>query len=829
MSPRYAVKGKIGTGGLGEVYLATDTQLNRDVALKRVKPPESGSAEGLQQDLIREARTLSSLQHPHIVTIYDVGQDALGPFVVMELLKGETLDQVIERGAMTVDDFKEVVIQSLEGMIAAQEMGLVHRDLKPGNLMVIWLASGKFQIKILDFGLAKFSRTATRQTEDHEEGIMGSIFFMAPEQFERLPLDARTDMYSLGCIFYQILTTRYPFDGQTGPEVMVSHLQHHVRHLEEMRPDLPVWLADWVMWLISRDMEARPSDARIALEFFRAQRSGLKNPTPIAPAPRNPAVKILGRGSGPGGVTQATAGRTTQQLRSATQRVGPGTASQRLQGTTAASRSSRPTAKKVAAKKMGGLWIVLGVLAAAGGTAAWWFTRAKAPAADSRAALEAIFTAPAPVGDAATLNLLLAALDSNGPDAPRAAAILKKLKGARVAEALAKAMENATGGTRMLLMDALTVHPSKAGTAQLLKVAENESGPVRTAALEALAKAGTASTVPDLLNLLPKFKDPTERANLFRTVTVLLAGEQDAEARVRPLADALGSADNSSRPDLLRLIGQTGHPNANRALAAELAASGDRRRDALAALPDWPMPEATLTEALLAAAAASPTDRDALLAGFCLIAPRIAAWQGAELTAALRKAQPLATSAKQRDTFATALGSTASRTVAAYAQELAADASWAGPAGKAAAAIAALQPGVTAVNEGATRLDASKAVILGPEKDAYYTSTSRYLTGWKNPATRVVWDLRVSKPGTVSVQVLQSTSARHDRSFRVRLGTGSRETPVQPTDSNDSFTPVDAGTFQIRKVGTLRLWLEPARMDPGQPLFNVREVVLEWK
>ena len=201
MSPRYVVKGKIGAGGLGEVYLANDTQLDRDVALKRVKAPESGSADALHADLIREARTLSSLQHPHIVTIYDVGQDQDGPFVVMELLKGETLDDVIERGAMTVADFKEVVVQSLEGMIAAQDMGLVHRDLKPSNLMLVWLPSGKFQIKILDFGLAKFSRTATRQTEDQESGIMGSIYFMAPEQFERLPLDGRTDMYSSGLHF----------------------------------------------------------------------------------------------------------------------------------------------------------------------------------------------------------------------------------------------------------------------------------------------------------------------------------------------------------------------------------------------------------------------------------------------------------------------------------------------------------------------------------------------------------------------------------------------------------------------------------------------------
>ena len=818
MSPRYVVKGKIGAGGLGEVYLATDTQLDRDVALKRVKPPESGSVEGLHQDLIREARTLSSLQHPHIVTIYDVGQDSKGPFVVMELLKGETLDQVIERGAMTVDDFKEVVVQSLEGMIAAQEMGLVHRDLKPGNLMVIWLASGKFQIKILDFGLAKFSRTATRQTEDQEAGIMGSIFFMAPEQFERLPLDARTDMYSLGCIFYQILTTKYPFDGQTGPEVMVSHLQHHVRHLVEARPDLPVWLADWVMWLISRDMEERPADARIALDYFRTQKSGIKNPTPVGPVSH---VKIVGRGTGPGGVT-------TQAVKKTTQRVS-GSGTQALQGTTAASRSSRPAARKVASKSRAGLWITLTLLAAGGGAAAWWFLlRPQAPVVDSRAALEAVFNAPSPTPDPATLNLLLTALGSNGPDAPRAVSVLKKMKGSSIAEVLATALPKATGGARLLLMEAMSAHPSKAGTTQLLKITSDDNGPARITALEVLTQTGAAADVPELLKILPKIKDAAGRDSLFRAVTALLGSEKDSTARVRLLTDALRNPDAATRPDLLRLLGQTGHPNANRALAAELATAGDRRRDALAALQDWPAPDPTLTDALLAASA-SPTDREAVIAAFCQVAPRTASINGAELVAVLRKAQSMVTSAKNREAFAGAIAHTAAPEAAGYAKELAADPAWAAPAGTAAAAIAALQAKQTTLPRGEIHLDASKASILAAEKDAYYTSTSRYITNWKNPASRVAWDVTVTAPGSVNVQVLQSSSLRTDRTFRIRLGEGSQETAVATTESNDGFTLVDAGKFQIPRAGTWRLWLEPARMDPGQPLFNVREIVLTLK
>jgi serine/threonine protein kinase len=361
---RYQPLGKLGQGGAGEVYLAKDTQLDRDVALKRMKIPEGVTAEQVAQDLMREARTLSTLQHPNIVTIYDVGKDEVGPFVVLEYLKGETLGDVIERGALPLGDFAEVVVQSLEGLIAAHSMGLVHRDLKSDNLMVVWLPSGKFQIKILDFGLSKFSQKARPQTEDHEGGIMGSIFFMAPEQFERLPLDARTDMYSLGCIYYQILAARYPFNGETGTEVMVSHLQHHVEPIHTLRPDLPVWLGHWVMWLISREMDDRPADARTALEYFRAQqhaRPGVTTMVPKKPPTHRVPQAAVGYPGRPGNQTQPNAPRGPQM-------PGPG------QARYPASVTLPITHKHPGKKSHLGLYLLVGagLVALAGG---WYFLK----------------------------------------------------------------------------------------------------------------------------------------------------------------------------------------------------------------------------------------------------------------------------------------------------------------------------------------------------------------------------------------------------------------------------------------------------------------------
>lgn len=272
---RYEIRGKIGQGGVGAVYRAYDTQLRREVAIKRVLADEGyEDADVATRNLLKEATALSSVQHPHICTVYDAGMDKEGPYVVMELINGKTLDEMVERGTLTYDDFREVAIQSQEAMIAAQDLDLVHRDLKPSNVMVCWLPSGRFQVKLVDFGLAKFSAKPSLQTIDHGDAVFGSIFFMAPEQFERTPLDRRTDMYSLGAMYYYSLAGTYPFNGDSAPQVMASHLQNSVQPLHELRPDLPQWVCDWVMWHIARNMDDRPESARVALEKFLSDEAG---------------------------------------------------------------------------------------------------------------------------------------------------------------------------------------------------------------------------------------------------------------------------------------------------------------------------------------------------------------------------------------------------------------------------------------------------------------------------------------------------------------------------------------------------------------------------
>ena len=263
------MRGKLGQGGLGTVFRAWDHALKREVAVKRIASTYEGSQrEEATRQMEKETGALAALQHPNIVTIYDVGADEDGPFVVMELLTGQTLDDVVERAPLTWQDFRELALQIQEALVAAQDLGLVHRDLKPSNIMLNWLPSGRFQAKVVDFGLAKFSPKPSAQTVDQSDSVFGSIFYMAPEQFERGALDARVDMYSIGCVYYFTLTGESPFQGDTGPQVMAAHLEHRVVPLAQLRPDLPRWVSDWVMWHINRHATERPANARESLKTF---------------------------------------------------------------------------------------------------------------------------------------------------------------------------------------------------------------------------------------------------------------------------------------------------------------------------------------------------------------------------------------------------------------------------------------------------------------------------------------------------------------------------------------------------------------------------------
>ena len=272
MADRYKIYEKLGMGGVGAVFRAYDSQLKRWVAIKRLMTAAEASTtdDETQAELRREADALASLRNPNIVTIFDVASDEEGLFIVMELLTGEDLADVVGRGPLPYDDFKELANQTLEGLLAAHQHHILHRDIKPENIKVERLPGGRLASKIIDFGLARAGLKARKQTEDQSGTVMGSIHYMAPEQLTREPVDERTDLYSLGCVFYEALSGRKAFDGASMGEVIDKHINHEVVALSEIAPHVPHWLGVWVARLMAGKPEERPVNAQQAIEEFRA-------------------------------------------------------------------------------------------------------------------------------------------------------------------------------------------------------------------------------------------------------------------------------------------------------------------------------------------------------------------------------------------------------------------------------------------------------------------------------------------------------------------------------------------------------------------------------
>ncbi|NOY00768.1 MAG: serine/threonine protein kinase [Verrucomicrobia bacterium] len=275
MTNRYKIKSKLGRGGVGAIYHAYDNTLKRDVAIKRLLPiEETHLNEATNHTLDREVDALSRLHHPNVINLFAFEEDDEGPFVVMEYIEGNTLQDIVSRGAMSLKDFIIVATQTLDPLVTAQELGLLHRDIKPDNIMLQWLSSGSFQVKVLDFGLAKFSQTPSLQTLDQTGAFMGSIDYLAPEQLDRHPLDARTDLYSLGCVLYYCLAQRSPFKGDTPAATMSNHTNHSVTHISGIRQDIPLTIAEWLMTLIARHPDQRPENANAALKMFKLAQAG---------------------------------------------------------------------------------------------------------------------------------------------------------------------------------------------------------------------------------------------------------------------------------------------------------------------------------------------------------------------------------------------------------------------------------------------------------------------------------------------------------------------------------------------------------------------------
>ncbi len=259
---RYYLDRKLGRGGAGEVFLAYDQQLERWVAIKRMRVDMGGVAER-EKFATREAKRLARLQHPNIVTVYDLIEHDGDLLLVMEYLGGCTLEDLDE--PLAFGDFVEVSRQSLVALSAAHDIGMIHLDIKPTNIMLERLPSGHLNTKLLDFGLATLMGHSAAEDNDGDGSVLGSVYNMAPEQLQREPLGFYTDLYSLGCAIYFALARKEPFQGESVEEVIEAHLRHDYVPLTKRRPDLPRDVCEWVERLMAKAPAERHSGAQQAL------------------------------------------------------------------------------------------------------------------------------------------------------------------------------------------------------------------------------------------------------------------------------------------------------------------------------------------------------------------------------------------------------------------------------------------------------------------------------------------------------------------------------------------------------------------------------------
>lgn len=292
---QYRITASLGRGGMGEVWLASDTTLGREVAIKTLPAGGGADAETRKERFFREARAASALNHPNIITIYEINSDQDVDFIAMEHVHGRTLAEMLERGPLPIDQVRRIALQIAEAVGQAHLAGIVHRDLKPRNIMVRYDG----HVKVLDFGLAKLTHAsadgaanaATQVVLTRIGTTVGTLGYMSPEQAIGDPVDARSDVFSFGVILYEMLTGRLPFSGRNFSDSLQQLHFAEPPPIESLRPDVPAALRN----VVSRTLRKRPDDrfanmSEVSAALSARPSTGAAPATAAAAAPPVPPV-----------------------------------------------------------------------------------------------------------------------------------------------------------------------------------------------------------------------------------------------------------------------------------------------------------------------------------------------------------------------------------------------------------------------------------------------------------------------------------------------------------------------------------------------------------
>ena len=290
---RYRLEGEIGQGGMAVVYRAHDERLNRPVAIKMLRPQFAGDQNFLTR-FRREAQAVAILSHPNLAAVWDTGEVNGVPYIVMELVDGDNLKtRIASQAPFTAERAVGLMIQICEGVGAAHRAGVVHRDLKPQNILLTRTG----QIKVTDFGIARsLATTSTTQTGP----VWGTAQYIAPEQAAGQTVSPATDVYSLGIILYEMVTARLPFEADTPLALAMQHLQAEPPPIRTYNPSVPVGLEHIITKAMAKKPQARYPDADALCSALKAyQRLGEQMTGPIPVIPRQAATPTPAAGSAP--------------------------------------------------------------------------------------------------------------------------------------------------------------------------------------------------------------------------------------------------------------------------------------------------------------------------------------------------------------------------------------------------------------------------------------------------------------------------------------------------------------------------------------------------
>lgn len=311
---RYEIRSSIGAGGMGEVYLARDVRLDRPVALKLLSG-EMTRYEDRVQRFEQEARAASALNHPNILTIYEIGHADAGHFIATEFIDGETLRQRMERVPTKPLEVIDMILQVCAALSAAHSAGIVHRDIKPENIML----RHDGYVKVLDFGLVKLTEPQFVDTEaatispikTDPRTVMGTVAYMSPEQIRALDVDSRADIWGLGVVLYELVTGKAPFEGKSNGEVMVSILEREPSPLARFAAEIPLELEWIVKKALAKDREERYQTIKDLAVDLRRLRQELEFQNKLGRSNSSGSAELTYQ-------TEASVSRTSDQVKKAT-------------------------------------------------------------------------------------------------------------------------------------------------------------------------------------------------------------------------------------------------------------------------------------------------------------------------------------------------------------------------------------------------------------------------------------------------------------------------------------------------------------------------------